>query len=58
MARSYFGWPALDEAMVMEGSKCDSSNSHAKRPEKGTIPPMEVGYKPWQKLHVDFAEQK
>ena len=55
IARSYFWWPKLDQAIEELVSSCDRFGSVKSAPSKAPLHPWVWPERPWQRLHVDFA---
>ena len=56
LARSYFWWPGLDEAIEQVVQNCQHCLIHRKAPPKAKLHPWEWPSEPWHRIHVDFAE--
>ena len=56
VARGFFWWPGMDAAIVEMCQCCELCQSHAKRPEKEPTHQWIYPSKPFERIHVDFAE--
>ena len=56
LARSYVCWPKIDDEIEEYGRKCEACQFAAKLPPKSPQQPWPKSKKPWQRLHLDFAD--
>lgn len=56
LARSYVWWPNLDAELENMAHGCHTCQLHQKNPSKAPLHPWEASNKPWQRIHIDYAE--
>ena len=56
VARSYFWWPSLDANIVAMCATCSICQEQASTPAREPFPPWVFPSKPFERVHVDFAE--
>ena len=56
LARSYVWWPNLDKDLEQLVQSCHTCQLHQKAPSKAPLHPWEWSNKPWQRIHIDYAE--
>ena len=56
IARSYFWWPKLDSCIADLSSECDICNEQSRVPPKEPIHPWVYPSKPFERVHIDYAE--
>ena len=56
LARSYVWWPNLDKDLEQLVQGCHTCQMHQKTPSKAPLHPWEWSNKPWQRIHIDYAE--
>ena len=55
-ARSCFWWPSLDAGVVAMCASCSICQEQARTPAKESLPPWVFPSKPFERVHMDFAE--
>lgn len=55
VARGYFWWPGLDEAIESHIRGCSACLSEQPSPPLAELIPWEVPIRPWSRIHVDYA---
>ena len=58
LSRSYVWWPKLDKDLEIVVQSCHTCQLHQKTPSKAPLHPWEWSNKPWQRIHIDYAELK
>ncbi|UYV61570.1 K02A2.6-like, partial [Cordylochernes scorpioides] len=58
VARSHFWWPNLDTQIEFLVNKCRSCQQSQDGPNKGKWQPWKWSTRPWQRIHIDFANKK
>ena len=56
LARSYLWWPHLDKDLENLVHNCHTCQMHQNTPNKAPIHPWEWSNKPWQRIHIDYAD--
>ena len=56
VARSYFWWPSLDAGVVAMCASCSICQEQASTPAKEPLHPWVFPTKPFERVHMDFAE--
>ena len=55
IARSYFWWPKIDQAIEVKAKSCNSCKSVQAAPHVAPLHPWVWPAEPWERIHVDFA---
>ncbi|UYV76723.1 K02A2.6-like, partial [Cordylochernes scorpioides] len=58
VARSHFWWPNLDTQIEFLVNKCRSCQQSQDGPNKGKWQPWRWSTRPWQRIHIDFANKE
>ncbi|UYV63245.1 hypothetical protein LAZ67_2003535 [Cordylochernes scorpioides] len=58
VARSHFWWPNLDTQIEFLVNKCRSCQQSQDEPNKGKWQPWRWSTRPWQRIHIDFANKE
>ncbi|UYV65143.1 K02A2.6-like, partial [Cordylochernes scorpioides] len=58
VARSHFWWPNLDTQIEFLVNKCRSCQQSQDGPNKGKWQPWKWSTRPWQRIHIDFANKE
>ncbi|UYV72243.1 K02A2.6-like, partial [Cordylochernes scorpioides] len=58
VARSHFWWPNLDTQIEFLVNKCRSCQQSQDGPNKGKWQPWIWSTRPWQRIHIDFANKE
>ena len=56
IARSHVWWPSLDTAIEEQVRSCSPCQLAQREPAKAPLSPWEHPARPWQRLHIDYAE--
>lgn len=56
LGRSYVFWPGIGEEIKRHVQHCDKCAIASKSPKKTTLSSWPITNKPWERLHVDYAE--
>ena len=57
LARSYVWWPGLDGKIEELVQKCSECQSNRKAPPQAPLHPWKWATRPWERIHVDFAQK-
>ena len=57
VARSYVWWPGIDHDIDQLVQSCSECAVHSNTMTKTVDHPWVRSYKPWQRIHVDFARE-
>ena len=57
-ARGYIWWPRLDHDIEAIVKSCSVCQAVQKSPPKAPLQPWKWASRPWQRVHVDFAEKE
>ena len=57
IARSYFWWPKIDQAVELKAKSCNSYKSVQAAPHVAPLHPWVWPAEPWERIHVDFVGQ-
>ena len=55
IARSYFWWPKLDQAIEQVARSCTTCQAIRQAPASAPLHPWTWPSRPWQRVHIDFA---
>ena len=58
LARSYFWWPNLDKEIESTVRNCKPCADVRHAPARAPLMPWRWPSKPWERLHIDFAEKQ
>ncbi|UYV84238.1 K02A2.6-like, partial [Cordylochernes scorpioides] len=58
VARSHFWWPNLDTQIEFLVKRCRSCQQSQDGPNKGKWQPWKWSTRPWQRIHIDFANME
>ncbi|XP_055688256.1 uncharacterized protein K02A2.6-like [Lutzomyia longipalpis] len=58
LARSFVFWPGIDGQIRNVVRECEDCALASKAPTKSPISPWPKSSKPWQRIHIDFAQWK
>ena len=57
-ARGYIWWPRLDSDIESMVQSCQVCSAVQKSPPKAPLHPWQWATRPWQRVHIDFAEKR
>ena len=55
LARSYVWWPGMEKKLEEMTKQCQGCQINHKEDPKTPLHPLEFTWKPWQRIHLDFA---
>ena len=56
LARSHVWWPGIDQDIERKVKSCQSCVKTSSNPPTAALQPWTWASKPWQRIHIDFAE--